>query len=259
MKTLFLFLLLLLFSISANEKSFRATVISENGLKMRETPEPTGKEIMTVPFLEEVTLASIRWNDTKVEKQNYSPKNQKTEKGEHLFKTSPKIGRKYGNWQKISWKGKSGWVFNAWLLYRKEPYITNLHYLNELPQQFFVLSDKRYKNKSTIDTIYHNQNWGKIHKLVFDLLPYTSESGIPTVVYQFDETSAAQYTIISVETLEKGYLLTVRENSHGQKPFSFSIVAEGNYYQLKKFPISAGRLLPIVHFSGTISDTLKAH
>lgn len=95
MKRLYvLFTLILLVSsylyISAEQIDKTMIVITEAGLRLRESPDTTGKVIITIPYKTEVKFIE--------------------EKGDTIT-----ISGKYGKWTKISWKGKTGWAFGGFL------------------------------------------------------------------------------------------------------------------------------------------------
>jgi hypothetical protein len=65
-------------------------VAVKDGLNMREEPSPTGKKMLTIPYRQEVL---------KLEEKPESFTIDKTE----------------GKWTKVSWRGKTGWVFGGFL------------------------------------------------------------------------------------------------------------------------------------------------
>lgn len=65
-------------------------VAVKDGLNMREEPSPSGKKMLTIPYRQEV---------------------QKLEEGPESFT----IDKTEGKWTKVTWKGKTGWVFGGFL------------------------------------------------------------------------------------------------------------------------------------------------
>ncbi|AFM13013.1 SH3 domain-containing protein [Turneriella parva] len=65
-------------------------VAVKDGLNMREEPSPTGKKMLTIPYRQEV---------------------QKLEEKPESFT----IDKTEGKWTKVSWQGKTGWVFGGFL------------------------------------------------------------------------------------------------------------------------------------------------
>jgi hypothetical protein len=65
-------------------------VAVKDGLNMREEPSPTGKKMLTIPYRQEVL---------KLEEKPESFTIDKTE----------------GKWTKVTWQGKTGWVFGGFL------------------------------------------------------------------------------------------------------------------------------------------------
>ncbi len=65
-------------------------VAVKDGLNMREEPSPTGKKMLTISYRQEV---------------------QKLEEKPESFT----IDKTEGKWTKVSWRGKTGWVFGGFL------------------------------------------------------------------------------------------------------------------------------------------------
>ncbi len=260
MKQLLLFFLLM-GTLWADKSSVAAMVISENGLTIRETPTRTGKEICTVPFLEKVTLLEIKRKERKFElitSQENRKQHHTSSPSRSTYGYSPKIGRKYGNWQKVSWKEKEGWAFNAWLLQRQKPYVTNLHYLNELPQTYFFPKKDEWDEKSGRIT---SQCQNGLETLSFHLHhPFTeiehSGTNSPHIYWRRGENSAI-FTILSVESHKGVYHITAQNNYQLRlekksipNTITISIEKRNNHYLLAEDIV--GKLFSIDTFSDTL-------
>jgi len=78
------------FYISAQEKDNIRIVTAVKGLRMRQAPGSSGKVVTLIPFKETVTL--LEEKDDSID-----------------------IAGKTGKWTRVTWKGKTGWVFGGFL------------------------------------------------------------------------------------------------------------------------------------------------
>ena len=74
---------------TATDNGIRYVAVKD-GLNMREEPSPTGRKMLTIPYRQEV---------------------QKLEEKPESFT----IDKTEGKWTKVTWQGKTGWVFGGFL------------------------------------------------------------------------------------------------------------------------------------------------
>lgn len=109
---LFLLCFLTLFKVSFSQTTF--TVISNNGLKLRETPDRNGRVLAAAPFGAKVTVfTKQKGGYGKVE---YDPPARRDTIGQ-LFPTpfNSRQARHAGYWWKVRYGGKTGYMFSGFL------------------------------------------------------------------------------------------------------------------------------------------------
>ena len=107
---LFSFLIISQFAFSQIEDSYieksQNTVIAKSGLRMRSAPNLQGKKIVTIPFGQTIEVLS-ELSFGKLMKGGKTTQNKKDQEETNFI----------GDWVKVFYKGKTGYVCNAFLYY----------------------------------------------------------------------------------------------------------------------------------------------
>lgn len=101
---------------------------SDNGMNVRESPSLKGRIIDVLSACEEVIV--VKKTDSKIAFKSLQPAHN--EKHPYYIR---------GHWVKVSYKGKYGYLFDAYLLPISCKNTSNLRWLHKLPEVFHIIGD----------------------------------------------------------------------------------------------------------------------
>jgi hypothetical protein len=108
-------------------------VTAKSGLRMRSEASLEGSTLVVIPYQTEVLV-------TKTE-ENYILLEDAQKYYEYEIYSPIEIDSKYGNWMKVKWKEKEGWVFSGFLQSKVSLDILGLELLKEIPHNWFPIAD----------------------------------------------------------------------------------------------------------------------